>query len=153
MVMSRGCSSSLPDSPWDDVPVRRRLARRMTAEIEPEGWVIDDTGLPKDGRFSPGVGHQYSSCRSLIARAATQGARPSPFGAVLIGLPCGRWEHRLRAHRARDRGKMCGWTVRDGLHIAVPAMRDVLRRAGSALTPGGTLIVVDATGTTGPISR
>lgn len=54
-----GLQQFIADSPWDDAPVRRRLARRMTAEIEPEGWVIDDTGLPKDGRFSPGVARQY----------------------------------------------------------------------------------------------
>ncbi len=54
-----GLQQFIADSPWDDAPVRRRLARRMTAETEPEGWVIDDTGLPKDGRFSPGVARQY----------------------------------------------------------------------------------------------
>src|SRR5882672_9997816 len=43
----QGLQQFITDSPWDDMPVRRRLARRMTAEIEPEGWVIDDTGLPK----------------------------------------------------------------------------------------------------------
>ncbi|MEA2130359.1 MAG: hypothetical protein QOJ85_3250, partial [Solirubrobacteraceae bacterium] len=54
----QGLQQFICDSPWDDVPVRRRLARRMTKEIEPEGWVVDDTGLPKDGRWSPGVAHQ-----------------------------------------------------------------------------------------------
>jgi SRSO17 transposase len=70
----QGLQQFITDSPWDDVPVRRRLARRMTAEIEPEGWVIDDTGLPKDGRFSPGVAHQYcgvlgktANCQVLVS--------------------------------------------------------------------------------------
>ena len=49
-----GLQNFICDSPWDDVAVRRRLAVRMTAEIEPQGWIVDDTGLPKDGRFSPG---------------------------------------------------------------------------------------------------
>jgi hypothetical protein len=49
----QGLQQFITDSPWEDMPVRRRLARRMTGEIEPEGWVIDDTGLPKDGRLSP----------------------------------------------------------------------------------------------------
>src|SRR3954454_904139 len=66
----QGLQQFITDSPWDDVPVRRRLARRMTAEIEPEGWVIDDTGLPKDGRFSPGVARQY--CGSLGKTANCQ---------------------------------------------------------------------------------
>ena len=44
-----GLQQFITDSPWEDEPVRRRLARRMTPEIEPEGWIVDDTGLPKDG--------------------------------------------------------------------------------------------------------
>lgn len=47
-------------SPWDPVPVRRALARRMAAEIGAEGWVIDDTGFPKFGKMSVGVARQYS---------------------------------------------------------------------------------------------
>ena len=66
----QGLQQFVTDSPWDDAPVRRRLARRMTAEIEPEGWVIDDTGLPKDGRFSPGVARQY--CGALGKTANCQ---------------------------------------------------------------------------------
>jgi SRSO17 transposase len=64
------------------MPVRRRLARSMTAEIAPEGWVVDDTGLPKDGRFSPGVAHQYcgalgktANCQVIVSvNAATDRA-------------------------------------------------------------------------------
>ena len=47
-------------SPWDWVPVRRALARRMSSEIGPEVWVIDDTGFPKFGKHSVGVARQYS---------------------------------------------------------------------------------------------
>jgi SRSO17 transposase len=66
----QGLQQFITDSPWDDRPVRRRLARRMTAEIEPQGWVIDDTGLAKDGRFSPGVARQY--CGALGKTANCQ---------------------------------------------------------------------------------
>jgi len=46
-------------SPWRAEPVRERLAVRMTAEIKPEAWVIDDTGFAKFGTQSVGVARQY----------------------------------------------------------------------------------------------
>ena len=48
------------NTPWDPVPVRRALARRMQRVIEPSAWVFDDTGFPKDGRMSPCVSRQYT---------------------------------------------------------------------------------------------
>ncbi len=46
-------------SPWPWQPVRRRLARRLSAAIAPEAWIVDDTGFPKFGRDSVGVARQY----------------------------------------------------------------------------------------------
>jgi DDE superfamily endonuclease len=34
-------------SPGDPVPVRRRLAERLTTAIQPAAWVVDDTALPR----------------------------------------------------------------------------------------------------------
>jgi hypothetical protein len=83
----QGLQQFITDSPWEDLPVRRRLARRMTAEIEPEGWVIDDTGVPKDGRFSPGVAHQYcgalgktANCQVLVSVNAATDRASCPLG-------------------------------------------------------------------------
>lgn len=82
-----GLQNFITDSPWDDVPVRCRLARRMTAEIDPEGWIVDDTALPKDGRFSPGVAHQYcgtlgktANCQSLVSVNAASDRASCPLG-------------------------------------------------------------------------
>ncbi len=47
-------------SPWEWAPVRKALAMRMSAEIRPEAWVVDDTGFPKFGKHSVGVARQYS---------------------------------------------------------------------------------------------
>jgi len=82
-----GLQNFICDSPWKDEPVRRRLAVRMTAEIEPKGWIVDDTGLPKDGRFSPGVAHQYcgalgktANCQVLVSVNAASDRASCPLG-------------------------------------------------------------------------
>ena len=54
-------------SPWDPTPVRRRLAERMTAAIQPDAWVIDDTAFPKFGRHSVGVAPQYCGTLGKVA--------------------------------------------------------------------------------------
>ena len=47
-------------SPWEERVVRANVARRMTAELVPEAWILDDTGFPKKGHCSVGVARQYS---------------------------------------------------------------------------------------------
>ena len=47
-------------STWDHVEVRNRVARWADEFIEPEAYVIDDSGFPKDGSDSPGVARMYS---------------------------------------------------------------------------------------------
>ena len=53
-------------SPWDPAPVRRALAGRMSRELSPDAWVIDDTGFPKFGKDSVGVARQYSGALGRI---------------------------------------------------------------------------------------
>jgi SRSO17 transposase len=50
----------LTSSTWDHVEVRKRLARWADAVIDPDAYVTDDTGFPKDGSDSPGVARMYS---------------------------------------------------------------------------------------------
>lgn len=47
-------------SPWPVEPVRKTLANRAIDLIQPDAWVVDDTGFVKDGSASPGVARQYS---------------------------------------------------------------------------------------------
>lgn len=102
-----GLQQFITDSPWEDEPVRRRLARRMTGEIEPEGWIVDDTGLPKDGRFSPGVAHQYcgalgktANCQILVSVNAACDRASCPLGWRLF-LAKSWDEDEQRRRRAR----------------------------------------------------
>jgi SRSO17 transposase len=56
----------LANTPWDPVPVRARLARKMHKAIGPAAWVVDDTGFTKDGRLSPCVARQYTGTAGKI---------------------------------------------------------------------------------------
>ena len=54
------------DSPWDPRLLVRACAERVAAEIGVTAWVVDDTGIVKDGRHSPGVKRQYSGTLGKI---------------------------------------------------------------------------------------
>lgn len=57
-------------SPWDLLPGRQRVARRLSEAITPQVWVVDDVSFPKCGRASAGVARHY--CGALGKRANCQ---------------------------------------------------------------------------------
>ena len=91
-------------SPWDWTPVRARLARRMSAEIEPEAWIVDDTGFPKFGRHSVGVARQYcgalgkvSNCQLGVSVSAASDDASCPLDwRIFLPEEWDRDEHRRR---------------------------------------------------------
>jgi SRSO17 transposase len=77
----------LADSPWDPGVVDRAVAERVCPVIEPAAWVLDDTGVPKDGRRSPGVKRQYSgtlgkigNCQIAVSLHAVSARGTVPLG-------------------------------------------------------------------------
>jgi SRSO17 transposase len=96
----------LADSPWDPAVIDRAVAERVCAVIEPMAWVLDDTGVPKYGRHSPGVKRQYSgtlgkigSCQIAVSLHAvsTKGTVPLGFRLYVPEDWCGDPERRREA--------------------------------------------------------
>ena len=56
----------LADSAWDPRLLVRACAERVAPEIGVLAWVVDDTGIVKDGKHSPGVKRQYSGTLGKI---------------------------------------------------------------------------------------
>jgi SRSO17 transposase len=96
----------LADSPWDPSLVVRACAERVAAEIGVTAWVVDDTGIAKDGKHSPGVKRQYSgtlgkigNCQIAVSVHAVGGRGTLPLGWALY-LPeewCSDAERRRKA--------------------------------------------------------
>jgi SRSO17 transposase len=56
----------LADSPWHPESLIKACAERVAPEIGVTAWVVDDTGIVKDGKHSPGVKRQYSGTLGKI---------------------------------------------------------------------------------------
>ena len=96
----------LADSPWDPAVVDRAVAERVYAVIEPQAWVLDDTGVVKDGKHSPGVKRQYSgtlgktgNCQVTVSLHAVgeRGTVPLGFSLYLPEEWCADIERRQKA--------------------------------------------------------
>src|SRR6266702_4470922 len=108
----------LADSPWDPDLLVRECAERVVPRIGVQAWIVDDTGIPKWGRHSPGVKRQYSgtlgkigNCQITVSLHAAGERGTAPLGWALY-LPeewCMDAERRRngkgsQAGRARWRG-------------------------------------------------
>jgi SRSO17 transposase len=56
----------LADSPWQPELLIRACAERVVPRIGVVAWIVDDTGIAKDGAHSPGVKRQYSGTLGKI---------------------------------------------------------------------------------------
>ena len=80
----------LADSPWEPRQLLRACAERVVPAIGLTAWVVDDTGIAKDGRHSPGVKRQYSgtlgkvgNCQITVSLHAVGLAGTVPLGWAL----------------------------------------------------------------------
>src|SRR4051794_20830791 len=106
-VDDQGLQQFVSDSPWEEAAVRRRLARRMCSELPVAAWAIDDTGLPKCGRLSPGVARQYcgelgkvANCQVAVSVNAVSDVASCPLNWRLFLPGEGDADHQRRS-RAR----------------------------------------------------
>src|SRR5881296_330448 len=95
------------DSPWEPDLLVRACAERVAPELGVLAWVVDDTGIVKDGKHSPGVKRQYSgtlgkigNCQVTVSVHAVGARGTLPLGWRLY-LPEEWCEDGLRRARAK----------------------------------------------------
>src|SRR5947209_20271539 len=103
----------LADSPWDPGLLVRACAERVAPEIGVSAWVVDDTGIVKDGKHSPGVKRQYSgtlgkigNCQITVSVHAVGERGTLPLGWRLY-LPEEWCEDGERRWKAKIPGGVC----------------------------------------------
>ncbi len=103
----------LADSPWDPVLLVRACAERVAPEIGVIAWVVDDTGIVKDGKHSPGVKRQYSgtlgkigNCQVTVSVHAVGERGTLPLGWSLY-LPEEWCDDQERRRKAKIPDELC----------------------------------------------
>jgi SRSO17 transposase len=59
-VDHQGLQQFITSSTWNYTPVRANIATWAVDALDPDAYVVDDSGFPKDGTASPLVARQYS---------------------------------------------------------------------------------------------
>jgi len=97
----------LADSPWDPSVLVRACAERVAPEIGVLAWIVDDTGIAKDGQHSPGVKRQWSgtlgkvdNCQITVSVHAVGERGTLPLGWALY-LPEEWCDDRERRRKAK----------------------------------------------------
>jgi SRSO17 transposase len=110
----RGAHQSLhhfvANAGWDDqamlAEVRRQVLPAMMRQGGIEAWVVDDTGMPKCGKHSVGVAHQYcgqlgkqANCQVAVSLSVCswQASLPVAWRLYLSEVWCGDKQRRLKA--------------------------------------------------------
>jgi SRSO17 transposase len=157
----RALQRFVTDSPWDDARVLTRLQRLVGAHLSaPDGvWVLDDSGFPKQGTHSVGVGPQYcgqvgkvTNCQTGVFLAYVSRRGHALVDARLYlprdwiadsarcraaGVPAETPYQtkpelgRQLLQAARERGQCAGqWVTADEAYGQIPSFRDALDEDG-----------------------
>jgi len=135
---------------WSDETVRRVAATHavdaITEHGEVEAWIVDDTGMLKQGKHSVGVHRQYTgsagkitNCQIAVTLSVATAESHAPIDVELY-MPRA-WTDDIERRRA------CG--VPDALEFKTkPQLAlDMMRRAVNAKIPQGVLLADSAYGT------
>jgi SRSO17 transposase len=87
-------------SPWDETPIRRRIAERLSEVVRAQAWIVDDVSFPKCGTASVAVAPQY--CGALGKRANCQVAVTVHAATDQTSCPL-QWRLFLPQEWAQDR--------------------------------------------------
>src|SRR3954454_17363870 len=103
----------LADSPWEPELLIRACAERVAPELGVTAWVVDDTGIAKDGKHSPGVKRQYSgtlgkigNCQITVSLHAIGERGTLPLGWRLY-LPAEWCDDGERRRKAKIPERVC----------------------------------------------
>jgi SRSO17 transposase len=136
-------------SAWDDQAVLKRvgeLSIPVLQKREPvRAWIVDDTGVPKKGKHSAGVSHQY--CGQLGKQANCQVAVSLSIANTFASLPVA---YRLYLPQVwiddADRRKACG--IPEDLSFATKQQISLnqIRNAMASGIPSGVVLADAAYG-------
>ena len=98
------------DAPWDDEVMLEQVRTEVLPAMQKQGpvvaWIVDDTGIPKQGKHSAGVARQYcgqlgkqANCQAAVSLSVSTGSASLPI-AWRLYLPevwCQDSERRKRA--------------------------------------------------------
>ena len=103
----------LADSPWEPELLIKVCAERVAAQIGVIAWIVDDTGIVKDGKHSPGVKRQYSgtlgkigNCQVTVSVHAVGERGTLPLGWSLY-LPEEWCDDQQRRRKAKIPEQVC----------------------------------------------
>lgn len=136
----------ISSAPWSDEALLAKVRALVLPSIERQGaieaWIIDDTGIPKKGKHSVGVAHQY--CGQLGKQANCQTAVSLSLANHQASLPVA-WRLYLPQEWTRDRERCRKAGIPKGIRFKTKPQiaLDQIRAAHEAGLPRG-IVLADA---------